>query len=125
MGYKKWDDDPLDGFPDEWKIGDRSKILQNVAVKVSFLQERCHKCFLQNRRELASGKRKINNERENWEKGSILGKPFLVKILIWDNWILVYFLRFFIYRMANFWGMDLKPSQIEEGNKSEVGPLLF
>ena len=36
---------------------------------------------------------------------------FLLKILIWDNWILVDFLRFFTYKTANFWGIDHKSSQ--------------
>ena len=48
---------------------------------------------------------------ENWGRSSILSGPFLVKMLIWDNWIFVYFLRFFTYKTANFWDTDLKPSQ--------------
>ena len=48
---------------------------------------------------------------ENWGRSSILSGPFLVKMLIWDNWIFVYFLRFFTYKTANFWDTDLKTSQ--------------
>ena len=36
---------------------------------------------------------------------------FLLKILIWDNWSLVYFLSFFTYKTANFWGIDHKSSE--------------
>ena len=34
-----------------------------------------------------------------------------MKILIWDNWGLVYFLSFFTYKTANFWGIDHKSSE--------------
>ena len=55
---------------------------------------------------------KITDENiENWGRSRILSETFLVKIVIWDNWILVNLLRFFTYKMANFWGIDLKSSQ--------------
>ena len=55
---------------------------------------------------------KITDENiENWGRSIILSETFLVKIVIWDNWILVNLLRFFTYKMANFWGIDLKSSQ--------------
>ena len=48
---------------------------------------------------------------ENWGPWYILSGAFLLKILIWDNWGLVYFLSFFTYKTANFWGIDHKSSE--------------
>ena len=48
---------------------------------------------------------------ENCRRRYIFSGAFLLKILIWDNWILVDFLRFFTYKTANFWGIDHKSSQ--------------
>ena len=48
---------------------------------------------------------------ENCRRRYIFSGAFLLKILIWDNWSLVYFLSFFTYKTANFWGIDHKSSE--------------
>ena len=48
---------------------------------------------------------------KNCRRRYIFSGAFLLKILIWDNWSLVYFLSFFTYKTANFWGIDHKSSE--------------